>query len=140
MLEPHLGLCPGLVAASAAPATRESDAQRLKPLAGDTWASGQAFGPVPGGQSGAPGAAKVGRVDYGLTSRDACSFLGRVQETADSMQTRRQRNKELREGALIVRRAISMGIVPDFKYGITLRQQTPKTQWALHILTPNLTR
>ena len=47
----------------------------------------------------------------------------------------RQRNKDLREGALIVRRAISMGIVPDFKYGITLRQQTPKTHWALHILT-----
>ena len=51
------------------------------------------------------------------------------------MQTRSQRNKDLREGELIVRRAISMGIVPDFKYGITLRQQTPKTQWALHILT-----
>jgi hypothetical protein len=79
------------------------------------------------------------------------------------MQTRSQRNKDLREGELIVRRAIwpmadgrwrpgavsgdtrpcgasgtwyvtmrgltiSMGIVPDFKYGITLRQQTPKTK------------
>ena len=45
-----------------------------------------------------------------------------------------QRNKDLREGALIVRRAISMGIVPDFKDGIPHRQQTPKTQWALHVL------
>ena len=27
-----------------------------------------------------------------------------------------------------------MGIVPDFKEGITHRQQTPKTQWALHVL------
>lgn len=46
----------------------------------------------------------------------------------------RTRNMDKHDGAVIVRRAISMGIVPDFKDGITLRQQTPKTQWALHVL------
>jgi hypothetical protein len=38
------------------------------------------------------------------------------------------------DGAVIVRRAISIGIVPDFKDGITLSQQTPRTQWALHVI------
>jgi len=44
------------------------------------------------------------------------------------------RNMDKRAGASLVRRAISMGIVPEFKYGTTLKKQTSKTKWALHIL------
>lgn len=42
--------------------------------------------------------------------------------------------EDLKQGSAIVRHAIRHGIVPDFKQGVPLREQTPRTQWALHVL------
>ena len=50
-----LAFAPGLVPASPGSRHRESDAQRLKPLVGDTWAAGGAVGPSGWGRSGARG-------------------------------------------------------------------------------------
>ena len=38
------------------------------------------------------------------------------------------------KGNAIVRRAIRHGLVPDFKQGAPLKEQTPKVQWSLHVL------
>lgn len=44
------------------------------------------------------------------------------------------RGEDLKQGNALVRRAIRHGIVPDFKRGVPFRDQTPRTQWALHVL------
>lgn len=44
------------------------------------------------------------------------------------------RERDRKQGCAIVRRAIRHGIVPEFKYGASFREQTPRTQWVLHVL------
>ena len=39
-----------------------------------------------------------------------------------------------RDDTFIVRRAIAMGIVPEFREDLPFRQQSKQTQWALHVL------
>ena len=42
--------------------------------------------------------------------------------------------EDRRQGHAIVRRAIRHGLVPEFKFGVPLAEQTPETKWSLHVL------
>ena len=44
------------------------------------------------------------------------------------------RSMDRKAGNAVVRRAVQHGLVPTFQHGLPLRQQTLKTQWALHVL------
>ena len=44
------------------------------------------------------------------------------------------RGNDLKQGSAIVRNAIRHGIVPDYKPNVPFRDQTPRTQWVLHVL------
>ena len=44
------------------------------------------------------------------------------------------RRADKRQGAALVRRALRHGLVPEFQEGVPLRDQTPATRWALHLL------
>ena len=44
------------------------------------------------------------------------------------------RAMDVRAGNAIVRRAIRHGLVPDFKAGAPLAEQTLETRWILHVL------
>ena len=44
------------------------------------------------------------------------------------------RSMDRKAGKALVQRAVQHGLVPLFRHGVPLRQQTLKTQWALHVL------